>query len=177
MTLVARTTLDPHSLISYAQSQAAAIDKSVPLFSIKTLDEYRADSVAQPRFQASLLVAFAVLAVLVAAVGLYGAISYSVVQRRLELGIRLVLGAQRNDILRNVLRQGATLAFVGVAIGLAVSFALARLMSTLLFGVTARDPVTFAGVAALLAAVALLASYVPARRATRVDPVHALRHE
>jgi len=177
MTFVARTTVDPHSLIAYAQSQAAAIDKSVPLFSIKTLDEYRTDSVAQPRFQASLLAVFAILSVLVAAVGLYGAISYSVAQRRFELGIRLALGAQRSDILRRVLREGAILAALGLAIGLITSLALARLMDSLLFGVTARDPFTFSVVAVVLAGVALLASYVPARRATRVDPIQALRHE
>jgi putative ABC transport system permease protein len=177
MTFVARTTVDPHSLVSYAQSQAAAIDRSIPLYSIKTLDEYRSASVAQPRFQASLLAAFAILSMLVAAVGLYGAISYSVTQRRLEWGIRLALGAQRGDILRSVLRQGATLATLGVTFGLLVSLVVARLLSSLLFGVTARDPSTFAAVAALLGLVALLASYVPARRATRVDPIQALRHE
>ena len=177
MTFVARTTLDPHSLISYAQSQAAAIDKSIPLFSIKTLERYRADSVAQPRFQASLLGAFAALAVLVAAVGLYGAISYSVAQRRLEFGIRLALGAQSSDIRRRILSQGARLAGLGLAVGLAASFVLVRLMHSLLFGIAPRDPLTFIVVAALLALIALLASYIPARRAVRVDPVHALRHE
>jgi len=177
MTFVARTNVDPHSLVSYTQSQAAAIDRSIPLYSIETLDEYRSASVAQPRFQASVVGAFAVLALSVAAVGLYGAISYSVAQRRFEMGIRLVLGAQPRDLLLRVLHQGATLAGMGLAIGLVASFAFSRVMDTLLFGVTARDPLTFAAAATLLAVAALLASYIPARRATRVDPVQALRHE
>lgn len=177
MTFIARTAVDPNSLISYAQSRASAIDPSIPLFSIKTLDEYRAASVAQPRFQALLLAVFAILSVMVAAVGLYGAISYSVAQRQLEFGIRLALGAQQQDVLRNVLRQGATLAASGLALGALASLALARLMTTLLFGVTARDPLTFLAVGVLLAIVALFACYAPARRATRVDPIRALRHE
>jgi putative ABC transport system permease protein len=177
MTMVLRTDLPPQNSIADARAQAASLDKTIPLFDAKTLDEYLAASVAQPRFQVLLLGTFAVLSVIVAAVGLYGAISYSVAQRRHELGIRLALGAQRNDILRSVLGQGAKLAGLGLAIGLAAGLALAHLMASLLFGISAQDPLTFAAVAALLALVALFASYFPARSATHVDPVFALRHD
>ena len=177
MTVVVRTELPPLSVIADARAQAATLDKTVPLFSAKTLDEYLSASVAQPRFQVLLLGAFAILSVIVAALGLYGAISDSVAQRSHEMGIRLALGAQRQDILRKILGQGAVLAGTGLAIGLVAGFASARLMSSLLFGVSAQDPATFAAVAALLAIVALFASYFPARRATQVDPVYALRHE
>jgi putative ABC transport system permease protein len=177
MAIVLRTELPPLFIIAGARSQAAALDKTVPLFNAKTLDEYLSASVAQPRFQVLLLGAFALLSVIVAAVGLYGAISYSVAQRSHEMGIRLALGAQRQDILRKVLGQGIMLAGLGLVIGLAAGLALARFMSSLLFGVSAQDPQTFAAVAVLLAVVALLASYFPARRATQVDPVYALRHE
>jgi len=177
MAIVLRTELPPLSIIAGARSQAAALDKTVPLFNARTLDEYLSASVAQPRFQVLLLGTFALLSVIVAAVGLYGAISYSVAQRSHEMGIRLALGAQRQDILRKVLGQGVMLAGLGLLIGLAAGRALARFMSSLLFGVSAQDPQTFAAVAVLLAVVALLASYFPARRATQVDPVYALRHE
>jgi putative ABC transport system permease protein len=177
MTVVVRTERPPPTVIADARAQAAALDSIVPLFRAQTVDQYLAASVAQPRFQALLLAVFAILSVMVAAVGLYGAISYSVAQRQLEFGIRLALGAQQQDILRNVLRQGATLAASGLALGVLASLALARLMATLLFGVTARDPLTFLAVGVLLAIVALFACYAPARRATRVDPIRALRHD
>jgi len=134
-------------------------------------------SVSEPRLNTALLAAFAALALILATVGIYGVMSYTVSQRTREIGVRMALGAGRGDVLRGVLAQGAGRAGAGIAIGLAGSLILTRFLSTLLFGVGATDPVTFIAVATLLAAVSLLASYIPARRATRIDPIAALRCE
>jgi putative ABC transport system permease protein len=131
----------------------------------------------QPRFAMLLLASFAGLALLLAAVGMYGVISYSVTQRTQEIGVRIALGAERGNVLSMVLAQGARLAALGIASGLAAALATTRLMTSFLFGVRATDPLTFAAVSVLLVAVALLACYIPARRATRVDPIIALRYE
>jgi putative ABC transport system permease protein len=148
-----------------------------PLYEVRTMDSLVARSVARQRFSMTLIGVFALLAMLLAAVGIFSVMSSLVAQRSHEIGIRLALGAQPRDILSMVVRHGMTLALVGVALGLAASFALTRLMSGLLYEVSAKDPVIYGGIAALLAAVALAACYVPARRATKVNPLVALRYE
>ena len=141
------------------------------------MEEYLAASVAAPRFSTTLLSIFAGVALVLTIVGLYGVMSYSVAQRTNEIGIRLALGAQTRDVLLMVVKHGSKLILIGLAIGLAAAFALTRWIASLLFGVTAKDPLTFAAVAVLLAIVALIACYVPALRATKVDPMEALRCE
>jgi ABC-type antimicrobial peptide transport system permease subunit len=147
------------------------------IFGDQTMESIIADSIAARRFAMILLGAFAALALALATIGIYGVIAYVVGQRTQEIGIRMALGAQRRDVLRLILWQGTRLALLGVAIGTAAAFALTRLMSQLLYGVAATDPVTFVVLAAILTLVAMAACYVPARRATRVDPVAALRWE
>ncbi len=177
MTVVLRTSPDPHSLISGVTKEVSSMDKDLPVFGAKTMDEYLAASVAAPRFNTTLLTIFAAVALVLTIVGLYGVMSYSVAQRTNEIGIRMALGAQTHDVLGLVVKQGFKLVLLGLAIGLAGAFALMKLIASLLFGVTTRDPLTFAAVAGLLTVVALLACYLPARRASRVDPMVALRYE
>jgi putative ABC transport system permease protein len=141
------------------------------------MDQLLADSLSRSRFTMLLLGIFAAVALVLASVGIYGLIAYSVTQRTQELGIRIALGAQPRDVLRLVLGQGTRLTLLGIALGVLAALAFSRLLVTLLFGVSATDPLTFAGVAALLALVALMACVIPARRATRVDPMVALRYE
>lgn len=175
--LVARTHGDPKMLAQVIQREIHAIDPDIPISGVKTMDEYVSASVASPRFNTILLGVFAALALVLAAVGIFGVISYSVAQRTQELGIRRALGADSWSVTRLVLVQGLGLAGIGLSFGLAGAFVVTRLLESLLFGVTATDPVTFCGVAAILVAVALLASYLPARRAATVDPMVALRCE
>jgi putative ABC transport system permease protein len=178
MSLVVRTsTPDPASLTPALRAAVREMDKDQPLYEVRTMGALVTRSVARQRFSMTLIGVFAALALALAAVGIFSVMSYLVAQRTHEIGIRMALGAQGRDILRLVVGHGMTLTLVGVALGLAGAFALTRLMSSLLYGVSATDPATFGGVAALLAAVALLACYVPARRATKVDPMVALRHE
>jgi putative ABC transport system permease protein len=177
MTLVLRTNVDPAALIPAMRSLVRSVDIDQPVFQVQTMDATRAASQASQRLATSLLGSFAMVALLLAAIGIYGVIAYSVGQRTREFGIRMSLGARRLDVLRLVVRQGLVLAGIGIAVGLAGAFALTRLLSSLLYGVNATDPLTFAGVTALLAAVAAVASFLPAWRATRVDPVTALRCE
>ena len=177
MAMVVKTAGDPHSLVSAATKQVAAMDQDIPVFAVKTMEEYLSASVAEPRFSTTLLSIFAAVALVLTVVGLYGVMSYSVAQRTNEIGIRLALGAQSRDVLLMIVKQGSLLIILGLVIGLAGAFALTRLIASWLFGVTAKDPFTFVAVAVLLAAVALLACYVPAWRATKVDPMEALRCE
>ena len=177
MTLVVRTVGDPHALVGTVRKEVQSMDGNAPVFSVVTAEEYMARSVASTRFNMTLLAAFAAVALLLTAVGLYGVISFSVSQSTHEIGIRIALGAQTSDVLKLVIGQGMILTFVGVLAGLAAAYWLTRLMASLLFGVGATDFVTFAGVSLLLLVVAALACYIPARRASRVDPVVALRYE
>ncbi|MEP7343281.1 MAG: ABC transporter permease [Acidobacteriota bacterium] len=175
--LTVRTSGDPMSLVAAVRQAVWSVDPAQPISNVRTMDEIMAEEVAQRRIGMTLLAAFAALALLLASLGIYGVLSYAVTQRTQEIGIRMALGANRLAVLRLVMADGLRLAAAGVAIGLGVSFALTRLMTGLLFGVSASDPRTLAGVTLLLTAVALLACYVPARRATKVDPMIALRYE
>jgi len=177
MVVVVKTENEPRSVISGATKDVASMDADLPLFGVKTMEEYMSASVAAPRFNTTLLSIFAGVALVLTIVGLYGVMSYSVAQRTNEIGIRLALGAQGRDVLMMIVKQGSKLILIGLAIGLLSAFALTRLVESLLFGVKAKDPLTFAVVAMLLAIVALLACYVPAWRATKVDPMEALRCE
>jgi ABC-type antimicrobial peptide transport system permease subunit len=168
---------DPLALVSAARGELQKMDPQLPMAAVATMDQLLADSLSRSRFTMLLLGIFAAVALVLAAVGIYGLIAYSVTQRTQELGVRIALGAQRRDVLRLVLAQGTRLTLLGVALGVFAALALSRLLATLLFAVSATDPLTFAGVAALLALVALLACFIPARRATRVDPIVALRYE
>ena len=175
--VVTRSSLSLSSFADAVRRDANAIDKDLPVTDIAAMPDVVNASVAQPRFQTVLLGLFGALALILAAVGIYGVISFSVAQRTHEMGIRMSLGAQPAQVLRLVMGQGARMALVGIALGAAAALGLTRLMRSLLFGVSATDPLTFAAVAILLVAVALAACYVPARRAMRVDPMTALRHE
>ncbi len=177
MSLLVKSRIDPTALTSAVRGVVAGIDKDQPIFAIATMNKIVSDGVSAPRLTLVLLGLFSGLALILAAIGIYGVISYSVAQRTHEIGVRMTLGAQRSDILRMVVGQGGKIALVGIVIGVVAAFALTRLMSGLLFSVSAGDPTTFAAVAALLALVAILACYIPARRAIRVDPMVALRYE
>jgi putative ABC transport system permease protein len=159
------------------QREIQAIDPDLPAFAVKPMSEVVSDSVSDPRFNLLVFGAFAGLALVLATVGIYGVISYSVTQRTREMGIRIAIGASPREVVLMVVKQGAMLGLIGIAIGLAAAFALTRMVSSLLFGVTATDPFTFGCVATLLMTVALLASLLPARRASKVDPIVALRYE
>jgi len=177
MRLVVRTGKDPAALSEDARHSIMAINSDQSVTELKTMDEYLSEALSQRRLNMSLLAVFAGLAVFLATVGIYGVVAYSVVQRSHEIGIRMALGAQPKSVLRLILGQSMLLALAGIAIGLGASFFLTKLIASMLFGVTARDPFIFAGVSLLLGVVALLASFIPARRAMRVDPLDSLRYE
>ena len=177
MNLVVRSAMDPASLTSAIRASVVAIDKDQPIFDVHTMQQLVDDSISTRRLTLVLLGIFSALALILAAIGIYGVMAFSVALRTQEIGIRMALGAQQKDVLRLILGQGARIAFFGVAIGLGAAAALARLLSSLLFSVSTSDPITFAAVSVLLLAIALLACYVPARRALRVDPIIALRYE
>src|SRR5947207_12559094 len=175
--MVVKTANDPHTMIPTVTRLVADADRDLPVFSVKTMNEFLGESIAAPRFNTTLLAIFAALALVLTIVGLYGVISDSVTRRTTEIGIRMALGAQSRDVLRLVVGQGFKLVLLGLVIGVAGALALTRLIASLLFGVGTRDPVTFAVVAVLLSFVALLACYIPAHRAAKVDPLVALRYE
>ncbi len=176
-TLVARAGGDPQTIIAALRREVQGLDASLPLYDVKTLTQHMNVPLFPARMAAIALGSFGVLALLLAAIGIYGVMSYVVAGRTREIGVRMALGAQPRDVLRLIVGQGMTLAFIGLGVGLALALAAARMLTSLLYGVSPNDPLTFAGVVLLLAAVAALACYVPARRATKVDPMIALRYE
>jgi len=175
--LVARTAVEPASLSGSVRASIQEVDRELPVYRVTTMEQMVADSMAQRRFAMTLLGIFAFVAMILASVGLYGVMSYSVTHRTNEIGIRMALGASVSDVLRMVVGQGMGLSLAGVVIGLVGALLLTRVMRTLLFSVSATDPLTYGAVALVLVAVSLLACYVPARRATKVDPMEALRYE
>jgi len=174
---VVRTAGDPSLSAAAVRAAVRELDPALPVFGMQPMSDTVADSLARPRFLSILLGAFSAIALALAAVGIYGVMAYSVSQRTQEIGVRMALGARSSDVMKMVLSQGTKVAGIGISIGLLGAFALTRVMSTLLFEMSVTDPVTFAAVVALLAVVTLLACYIPARRATKVDPLTALRHE
>jgi putative ABC transport system permease protein len=176
MTLHVRTENASTGLAAALRGVVQTFDSRLPI-EIKTLDERIRGTLTSERMTSWLLTAFGLLALVLAAVGIYGVLAFSVSQRTHEIGLRMALGAQRRDVLGLVLRQGLRLAGVGIAIGLALAFALTRLLRTLLYDVSSTDPLTFAGVSLLLVCIALLACWLPARRAAKIDPMEALRYE
>ncbi len=177
MDLIVKTSEAPESFVAAIKQEVQALDKDQPLGNVRTLEAIAAESVAPRRFSLLLLNLFALIALLLGAVGLYSVMSYAVAERTREIGIRVALGAQKSDVMRLVIKQGLTLSLIGVAIGLAASFALTRVMASLLFKVSATDPLIFALIALLLVIVSLAAVWMPARRAMKVDPMVALRYE
>jgi len=176
-TLIVRTRGNPLDQLAPIRNEIAAIDKNLPLYDLKTMRQHLGLALLPARLAGSVLGVFGLVALILAAAGIYGVMAYSVAQRTREIGVRMAMGAQARDVLRLVIWQGAKLALIGVGIGLGGAFALTRLMTSLLYGVSATDPMTFVGIATLLMTVALLACWVPARRATKVDPLVALRWE
>jgi putative ABC transport system permease protein len=177
MTLVVRTDGDPTAIAPAIQREIRALDPNQPVSGVRTMNQVMSEWVARSRFNTLLLGLFAGLATLLSAVGIFGVMNYSVALRTRELGLRLAVGAQPRQVLLLVLKQGLALTIVGVVLGLAAAFALTRLLSGLLFGVAAVDVTTFSSISVLLVLVSLLACYLPARRAMRIDPLSALRYE
>jgi len=177
MNLVVKTTGDPMAMSSVIVNETRKLDRLTTITRVRTMDDLRTTALRSDRFNLWLMGSFALLALLLAALGIYGVMTYTTAQRTRELGIRLALGAQTSDVLKLVTLHGMKLALIGVAFGLLGSFALTRLMKSLLFDVTTTDPLTFSLVPLLLAIVSLAACYIPARRATRVDPMQTLRYE
>ena len=176
-TLVVRGSVDPMQLANSVRQAVWSVDKDQPIESVRTMEQLAGDSVALPRASMVLLAIFAGVAVLLAALGIYSVVSYTVTQRTQEIGLRMALGAQRRDVLRLVAGEAMLIALIGVGLGLTGAWLLTRFLASLLYGVRPTDPETFAAVSVLLTAVALFASYIPARRATKVDPMVALRYE
>ncbi len=177
MNVVIRTQGDPSSIAGAVRNEVRAIDSEQPIAAMQPMEEWVATSTATPRYRTTLFGLFAALAMVLAATGIYGVMSYSVAQRTHEIGVRMALGARHSEVVRLIVRQGMLLVIIGTVIGLAGAFAVTRVMSSLLFGVGAKDPMTFVVVTVLLSLVALIACYVPARRATKIDPLEALRYE
>jgi ABC-type antimicrobial peptide transport system permease subunit len=175
MTLFLRASTKPEQLLAAARQEIRTLDPKLPVYNVKTLDQYRRDALFDTRIQTVLIVGFGLLALALASLGLYGVLSFSVAQRTREIGVRMALGANRGDVLRLVIAQGFKLISIGVALGLAGALAATRVLRSLLYGVSPGDPATFVWITAMLLLVALLACWIPARRATKVDPMVALR--
>jgi ABC-type antimicrobial peptide transport system permease subunit len=175
--IIAQTSANPMPLVPAIARVVQSVDKDAPITHIETVDQIIANSAAEPRFQTALVGSFGTLGLLLAIIGVYGVISYSVVQQTHEIGVRMALGAQRRDILHMILREGMLLAITGIAIGIGGALALTRVLRSMLFEIEPTDPATFVGVAIFLTIAALAACYIPARRAMKVDPMVALRHE
>ena len=177
MTFTVKTTSDPMSVVSLVRREIQAMDPDIPVAQIRMMDDYVLEAMAQTRFALILLSVFASIALVLASVGLYGVISYAVGQRTQEIGVRIAFGAEGGSVVRLILRQGMVLGLAGVALGLAAALMLTQVVSSFLVGVTATDPITFAGISVLLISVTAVASYLPARKALGVDPVEALKGE
>jgi putative ABC transport system permease protein len=178
VSIVARTSVsNPAGITSAVRSELAAVDRNIPLVRVRVFEKYLAGALARPRFNAILLSIFAGTALLLTAIGIYGVMAYSVSQRTSEIGIRIALGAGKNSIFRLIVGQAMTIVAISLALGVVAAFAATRLLNSLLFGVGASDPMTFVAIVLLVSAVAFIAAWLPARRATRVDPIVALRAE
>ena len=177
MTIIMKGASDPNQLIGSVRAAIKEIDPDQPIYSVRTMDEIRAESVQNERLNLTLLSLFAGIALVLAIVGIYGVMSYSVTQRTHEIGIRMAIGARPRDVFTMIMGHGMKLAVIGVVIGLIGAFALTRLMASMLFGVEPTDATTYGGIAALLLGVSLLACYLPGRRATKVEPTVSLRYE
>jgi putative ABC transport system permease protein len=177
MDVVVRTEGNPNGAIAGVRQKLRELDSDLPMASVRSMQEWISTSAAQPRLNSALLEVFSVVALLIAAIGIYGVLSYSVNQRTREIGVRVALGAQRGDVVRLVAREGMMIALAGIGAGLVAAFAISRVIASLLYGIQAHDLTTFAGVAVVLLFVAAIACYVPAIRATRIDPIVALRYE
>jgi putative ABC transport system permease protein len=177
LTLTVRTSIEPTSLVGAIRSELQALDPSVPLYRVRTMEQAVADDTATQRFSMLLQVLFALVALSLAAVGLYGVLAFTVTRRTAEIGVRMALGAERSDVLRMIVRQGMAIVAVALAVGVAGALASGRLLASLLFGVSPADPVTYTIVVGVLLVVALVACWIPARRASGVDPAEALRAE
>jgi putative ABC transport system permease protein len=173
---VLHTTLPSGPVANSIRAEVRTIDPEIPVAKVSTIEQLVDESVAQPKFRTFLLGVFSAVALLLAAIGIYGVVAYSVSQRTREIGIRMALGAQARDVLKLIVRRGMVLTLAGIAAGIVGAFALTRVISNLLFGVGATDPVTFIGVSLFLILVSLLACYLPARRASKLNPVTALAH-
>ncbi|MBO0863376.1 MAG: FtsX-like permease family protein, partial [Chloracidobacterium sp.] len=177
MLLTIRADKDPMGLVDAVRREVRAIDRELPISDIRTLDAVTSAAMSRQRLSLILIGFFALSSLALAACGIYGVMSYLVSQRTHELGIRLALGAQVGDVMKLIIRQGMAVALIGISLGLAAALAVTQLMKSLLFGVSSTDPVTYALIALLLVGVALIASYIPARRATKIDPLQSIRHE